>query len=68
MTRITVATGWFTSRIMFGRATPTSRAVRASRKRASGTCRRHELVDSTTLASTSRFVKRTAYRLRRRPT
>jgi hypothetical protein len=45
---------------MLGRAKPTSSAASASRKSARPAWRRQERVESTTLASTSRFVYRTA--------
>ena len=56
----TVDWSFATSRAIVGRAMASTSAVSESRASAAGTCRRQPGVLSTTLASRSRFVKRTA--------
>src|SRR6476620_435171 len=64
--RMTVAASRGTARTIVGRARPMSSAAIAARYRTGGRWRRHDGRRGAMLARRSRFVKRTAYLLRRR--
>ena len=64
--RMTVASSRGTGTIIVGRASPMSSAAMAARYRTGGRWRRHDGRFGAMFDSSARFVKRTAYLLRRR--